>query len=90
MAQNGKLKPKAGGIAPNRLQELRERGKSKGGMWLTASEMATLRGIDVSLVSRHENHQRPLTDDDVMEYAKILKVQPHSIFAGLTVKKIPA
>lgn len=92
MKQNDKrptrTKPKSvAGIARNRLQELRERGKSRGGLWLTVAEVARLREIDVSLVYRHENHQRPLTDDDVTEYAKILKVQSHQIFQGLTVKR---
>jgi hypothetical protein len=90
MKENGnrpaKTKKTASRIFKNRLQKLRERGKGKGGLWLTAVEVARLRGIDVSLVSRHENHERPLTENDVTEYAKIYKVRPDQLFEGLTVK----
>jgi phosphoribosylformylglycinamidine (FGAM) synthase-like enzyme len=83
MHTNGK--PKRRPIPRNRLTELRERHKHKpGGFWLTATEMARARGIGLSMVSMHENHQRPLTDRDVEEYSRILKVKPHKIFVGLT------
>lgn len=88
MAENGNgAKPatlKRRPIAKNRLAELRERNRKTGGMWLTATEMAKLRGTTTSMVSLHEAHKRPLTDKDVEEYSKILKVKPHKLFIGLT------
>lgn len=75
-------------IPRNRLAELRERGKGKGGIWLTLEEVAKLRDQSQGWISLQENHKRPLTDEDVVAYAKIYKVQPHQIFANLTVKAI--
>ena len=72
-------------IPKNRLRFLRERHKAKGGLWLTTAEVATLTGITESIVSRHETHERGLTEAHVMAYAKLYKVKPHQLFANLTI-----
>lgn len=76
-------------VAPNRLAELRERHKAKGGLWLTMAEVGRCLGISEAAVSRHEskdpNTARGLSHDDVLAYAKLYKVDPHEIFEGLTV-----
>ncbi len=69
----------------NNLQQLRERQKAEGGFYLTLAEMARLRGVDESLVSRQENGLRGMSMDDVKEYARILKVDPLDIFPELTI-----
>lgn len=71
-------------IAPNNLQQLRERHKAKGGFYLTLAEMARLMNLDESQVSRHENGLRGMSPDDVKRYARILKVDPLDIFPHLT------
>ena len=81
-SKNGTSRRKV--IAPNRLQKLRERHKADGGFYLTLAEMARLRGVDESLVSRHENGLRGMSPEDVKEYARILKVDPLDIFPHLT------
>lgn len=88
-----KVKAKKGGhrkvFVPNRLQELRERGRGKSGsLWLTAAEVARFLGVTEATVSRHESNDptkaRGLTDALVLEYAKLYKVDPLQIFKGLT------
>jgi hypothetical protein len=74
-------------IAQNRLRELRERHKAKGGLWLTTAEVATLTGIGEADVSRHENHVRALTEEHVRAYAKVYKVSSHQLFTNLTIAK---
>lgn len=74
-----------GSIPPNNLQRLRERHKRDGGFYLTLAEMARLMGFSEGHVSYQENAKRPLTDQDVIDYARILKVNPVKIFPGLTV-----
>lgn len=74
-------------IPKNRLQKLRERHKTAGGLWLTTAEVATMTGIAESTVSRHEQHERALTDGHVLAYAKLFKVKPHQLFVGLTSDK---
>lgn len=84
---NGAQPTKLRKIPRNRLTELRERGKKQGGNYLTLAEVAKLRGVTEGWVSLQENHKRPLTDEDVVAYAKIYKVSPHEIFSGLTIKQ---
>lgn len=79
-----KTQSKTAAVPRNNLQRLRERHRPDG-FWLTLAEMARVRGIDESLVSRHESGQRGMSQQDVVEYAKILKVNPIEIFPGLTV-----
>lgn len=74
-------------MVPNRLQYLRERGRRNGGMWLTLEEAAKVLGYSPSTVSRHENNSRSLSDEDVVNYSRLYKVQPHKLFDGLTVNR---
>jgi hypothetical protein len=68
----------------NRLRYLRERGKKNGGLWLTLEEAGKALGYSLSTVQRHEDQTRSLSDEDVMNYAKLYKVKPHHLFKGLT------
>jgi len=73
--------------AKNRLRELRERGREQGSLWLTLEEVAAVMGLSVAMVSRHETHERGLTDEDVEKYAALYKVKPTRIFSRLTVSR---
>lgn len=66
------------GIVKNRIRELRNISK------LTQDELALLMKIDVSLVSKHENHDRRLQEDHVENYAKVFKVSTLEIFHQLS------
>ena len=81
---NGKKRTRT--IASNRLLELRERGRRNGGLWLTLEEVSAITGISSAMISLHENHKRPMSEEDAQAYAKIYKVQTHQIFKGLTAK----
>lgn len=74
-------------IPKNRLRYLRERHKAAKGLWLTTAEVATLTGITESIVSRHETHERGLTEAHVLAYSKLYKVRPDQLFANLTISK---
>lgn len=89
-AKSSRSEPSNGGRKPiprNRLRFLRERHKKANGLWLTTAEVATLTGITESIVSRHETHERGLTEAHVMAYSKLYKVKPHQLFANLTTSK---
>lgn len=74
-------------IAKNRLRELRERHKAKGGLWLTTAEVGKIVGIGEADVSRHENHIRALTEQHIEAYARLYKVKGHQLFLNLTAAK---
>jgi transcriptional regulator with XRE-family HTH domain len=96
MKQNGKRsvrlvkKKELGRIPPNNLTALRERGKGRGGIWLTIEEVSRLTGLSSGYISLQENGKRPMSDEQVTMYARIYKVQTHQIFSGLTVRKASA
>lgn len=71
-------------MVPNRLRKLRERGRGKGGLWLTLDEAAKVLGYSLSTVQRHETNSRSLSEDDVMAYSQLYKVRPDQLFEGLT------
>ena len=64
---------------PNRIKELRERGKACCGFWLSQREVANALGLNHATVSRHENGKSPITEEDVVRYALLLKVKPEEI-----------
>ncbi len=80
--------PRSKQFTPNRLQQLRERGKRDGGLWLTLAEVSRVIGISESLAARHEctdaTRARPLTEEDVEAYARLYKVKTHQLFRGIT------
>lgn len=39
--------------------------------------------MDPTYVSKHENMERPLTDEAVRKYARLYKVETHEIFIKL-------
>jgi DNA-binding XRE family transcriptional regulator len=61
-------------IPANRLSVLRTRSR------LTQQEVAKLLDIDHTTVNAHEAARRGLSDDMLIKYAKIYKVQTHEIF----------
>lgn len=68
-------------IPKNRLSELRARSR------LTQEEVAILMNInDITIISKHENSKRPLTNEVITKYAKLYKVQTHEIFFDLEPK----
>ncbi len=67
---------------PNRLQFLRLRGqKVEDGMWLTYEEVAKIRGITAHRVRGHEKGTIRLDEHDILEYARLYKVESFEIFA---------
>lgn len=58
----------------NNLKNLRTASK------LTQKEVAKLIDKDETLVSMHESGTRNLTQNDILAYAKIFKVQTHELF----------
>lgn len=61
----------------NRLKELRDRSR------LTLEEVSILTGFSVPTISRHENGGRSLSNEAVMKYAQLYKVQTHELFIDL-------
>ncbi len=62
---------------PNRLKELRDRSR------LTLEEVSLVTGYAVPTISRHENGGRALSEEAVMKYAALYKVQTHELFLEL-------
>lgn len=58
----------------NRLKELRARAR------LTQQEVANLAGVDVIVVSRHENGARGMSHESIKTYARIFKVYTYQLF----------
>lgn len=71
-------------LVETRLRYLRERGKAKGYLWLTMQEVADCLGIGLATVSRHENNERSLSEEDVVRYSALYKVRADQLFKGLT------
>jgi transcriptional regulator with XRE-family HTH domain len=59
---------------PNRLSELRAKRD------LTQAEVATLLGVDIATVSRHETGSRTMSPEIVKLYAKLYRVQSYELF----------
>lgn len=58
----------------NRLKELRDRSR------LTLEEVSLITGFAVPTVSRHESGGRSLSEEAIMKYASLYKVQTHELF----------
>ena len=58
----------------NQLKRLRENIK------LTQSELSKIVEIDQTMISKHENMERPLTQRDILAYAKVFKCETHELF----------
>lgn len=63
---------------PNRLRELRDRSR------LTLQEVSILTGFSVPAISRHENGERALSEEAILKYAALYKVQTHELFVIVT------
>lgn len=67
-----------GNSAPeNRLKELRDRSR------LTLEEVSIITGYSVPTISRHENGGRSLSEEAVLKYAALYKVNTHELFLTL-------
>lgn len=58
----------------NRLRELRDRSR------LTLEEVSILTGFKVATISRHESMSRSLSEEAILKYAALYKVQTHELF----------
>lgn len=58
----------------NRLKELRDRSR------LTLEEVSLITGFSVSTISRHESGGRSLSEDAILKYAALYKVNTHELF----------
>lgn len=61
-------------MAKNRLKELRDRSR------LTLQEVGMITGYSVPTISRHESGERGLTQEAMIKYASLYKVQTHELF----------
>lgn len=58
----------------NRLKELRDRSR------LTLQEVSILTGYNVTTISRHESGGRSLSEEAIIKYAALYKVNTHELF----------
>lgn len=58
----------------NRLRELRDRSR------LTLQEVSILTGFSVPTISRHESGGRALSEEAILKYASLYKVNTHELF----------
>lgn len=58
----------------NRLKELRDRSR------LTLQEVSILTGYSVPTISRHESGSRALSEEAIIKYAALYKVNTHELF----------
>ena len=58
----------------NRLKELRDRSR------LTLQEVSTLTGFSIPTISRHESGGRALSEEAILKYAALYKVNTHELF----------
>ena len=65
-------------IQSNRLKELRDRSR------LTLQEVSILTGFSVPTISRHEKGERALSEEAILKYAALYKVQTHELFFVVT------
>lgn len=61
-------------IIKNNLKKLRD------GSRLTLDEVSKLTGFDVTTISKHENSVRGLSEEAILKYARLYKIQTHEIF----------
>lgn len=62
------------GAPKNRLRELRDRSR------LTLDEVSIITGISPTAISRHENGSRSLSEENILKYAALYKVNTHELF----------
>lgn len=58
----------------NRLKELRDRSR------LTLQEVSILTGFSIPTISRHESGGRALSEEAILKYAALYKVNTHELF----------
>ena len=58
----------------NRLRELRDRSR------LTLQEVSILTGFSIPAISRHESGGRALSEEAILKYAALYKVNTHELF----------
>ena len=58
----------------NRLKELRDRSR------LTLEEVSMITGFAVPSISRHESGERSLSEEAILKYASLYKVNTHELF----------
>lgn len=58
----------------NRLKELRDRSR------LTLQEVSILTGYSVPTISRHESGGRALSEEAILKYSSLYKVNTHELF----------
>lgn len=58
----------------NRLKELRDRSR------LTLEEVSMITGFAVTTISRHESGGRSLSEEAILKYASLYKVNTHELF----------
>lgn len=58
----------------NRLKELRDRSR------LTLQEVSILTGFSIPTISRHEGGGRALSEEAILKYAALYKVNTHELF----------
>lgn len=61
-------------MTKNRLREYRDRAR------LTLQEVSKITDIDVTTISKHENGARALTNEAIIKYAQLYKVETHELF----------
>ena len=61
-------------MVENRLKELRDRSR------LTLQEVSILTGFSVPTISRHESGGRGLSEEAIIKYASLYKVNTHELF----------
>lgn len=59
---------------PNRLRIEREKSR------LTQQEVATILGVDVTTVNKHESSTRELTPEMIRRYSRLYKVDSYALF----------
>lgn len=58
----------------NNLRRFRDRSR------LTLEEVSVLTGYDISTISSHESGRRGLSEEAIVKYAALYKVQTHELF----------
>jgi len=64
-------------VQKNRLKELRDRSR------LTLQEVSILTGFSVPAISRHENGSRSLSEEAILKYSALYKVNTHELFVNV-------
>lgn len=58
----------------NRLREFRDRSR------LTLEEVGMITGFDTTTISRHENCSRSLSEEAILKYSSLYKVNTYELF----------